>query len=202
MQESVPQLRNFCRSPGGVLFIGALILIVVPLLVAFVAMRSMAVPFDIEAAILAGADAKEYLVERHEDSRHWLPDATNCYVYDGGTWGGHVWYWSSTHESNAACFSAMQASRFRSNEMPRTLDDMQAWGHSEWQVVMNGPAQYRTDTDTSLWDVKSIRNGVYFQHVIGTSSLFFWAIDLDSHRLYHHYESGGFREAKYIPETD
>ncbi|MEP3478998.1 MAG: hypothetical protein ABJZ55_07110 [Fuerstiella sp.] len=162
----------------------------------------MAVPFDFVPVILTGRDAKNYVAERHEGSQHWLSDATDCYVYDDGTWGGHVWYWSSTHESNAACFSAMQASRFPSSDMPRTQDDMQPWEHSEWQVVMNGPAQYRPDIDTSLWDVKSISNGVYYQHAIGTSSLFFWAIDLDSHRLYHHYESGGFREAKYIAPTD
>ena len=86
--------------------------------------------------------------------------------------------------------------------MPSTLDAMLPWEFSKWQVVMNGPAQYYPDADTTRWNVRSIRNGVYFQHTVETSSLYFWAIDMDNHRLYHHYESGGFREAEYDADAD
>ena len=69
-------------------------------------------PDAFQATVLTDEAAKEYLAARHADSKPWLSSATECYVYDGGTWGGEVWYWCSSHNSNADCFEAMHASRY------------------------------------------------------------------------------------------
>ena len=127
---------------------------------------------------------------------HWMNLATDCYLWDGGTFNGTIKYWACTLPSKEKCLEAMRDS----DSDPPAIEEMKPWGHSDYLVVMNGPGFYNAHYKTELWDVTTIQRGVYFERAETDRWMTFWAIDLDRNRLYYHRESGGFPADRYEPK--
>src|SRR5688572_23694267 len=98
----------------------------------------------------------------------------DCYLFEGGNFNGENWYWSCTLPSREACFDALHDTHNRCGAPP-SENDMHPWGHSEYRVVMDGPAHYHRKLKTELWDVTSIQNGLYYERADGDRRMSFWA---------------------------
>ncbi|MEZ6035775.1 MAG: hypothetical protein R3C17_21970 [Planctomycetaceae bacterium] len=164
----------------------------------------IAVPFDFDPRdpVYLDSDAKRNYYPSNQlpklPDSHWMIQATDCYQYDGGSFNGMIWYWAGTLPDTEACFDAMRNTAVYSGSIP-TPEQMLPWSHSQFKVVMDGPAHYHADLKTELWDVTTIQNGLFFEHANGDRRMSFWAIDLDKNRYYYHYESGGFPDDRYVP---
>jgi hypothetical protein len=89
-----------------------------------------------------------------------LPDsATDFYIYDGGSFNGIIRYSSFTCGSREDCLKAFE----RLSGFDR--DRLKPYKPSMYAVVMEGPGFYSRSLQTDRWDVRGIRNGVWFEEV-------------------------------------
>lgn len=171
------------------------------ILLVFLAALRFAFPprVGLEHRIYFGDQAKREFYRSRElpllDEHHWMMLAKDCYLFDGGSFSGTIKYWSCTLPTKEKCFEAM---RDASNWTP-TAEQLKPWGHSDYRVVMDGPGFYHPSYNTELWNVNSIKTGIFYEEADRDRWMSFWAIDLDRNRLYYHYESGGFPADRYKP---
>lgn len=65
---------------------------------------------------------------------------------------------------------------------------------------MTGPGHDAAQFKTDLWDVSTIKHGIFFEEAQEDRNMSFWAIDLDRNRLYYHSEVGGFPADRDEPQ--
>lgn len=113
--------------------------------------------------------------------------ATDFYQYDGGNFGGMIYYCAFNCASIQDCWASVQVL----GAPPRS--EFRPWSPSRYKVVMDGPGFYHLRVASPAWDIGNVRRGVVYERVYGQHSrMEFYAIDFDRCRVYCHYESGGF----------
>jgi len=111
---------------------------------------------------------------------------TDAWVFDGGSFGGMIYYVSFKCDSLDDCWAALDA--FGAPDKSKFTDGIE----TRFAVNKYGPNFYWPDFDNPKWNVESITNGVFYERARGDRVMDFWAIDLDELRVYFHHESGGF----------
>lgn len=131
-----------------------------------------------------GAEALDHLMPM----RGTLPEsADDIWVYDGGNWNGVIYYLSFRCGSVEDCWAALET--LGAPDESAFHDTVK----TEYAVNWEGPRFYRGEDETEMpWEVASIRNGKSWEDADGDRRMSFYAVDLDTLRVYYHYESGGF----------
>ena len=124
--------------------------------------------------------------------------AKDFWVYEGGSFGGCVDYWTFTCGSREDCLKAVE---YLGNIR---LSDLKDWKPSQYAVVMEGSGYYSRTLKTlkklrsNPWDVRGIKNGLIYESVWGGhENMDYFAIDFDINRVFYHHESGGFPADEY-----
>lgn len=138
----------------------------------------------------SGEQAAAYLLAQDPQCSSWLTDATDCYVWDGSTYSGSKWYWTSVFPDTDKCFEVLAKSVNHCDGMPLDSDSFNPFVQSEWEDVMLGPPSNGSQQHAKPWNVVGISNAVYFEHT-SFNRLWFGLVDLDQHRIYLHYQTGG-----------
>ncbi len=111
---------------------------------------------------------------------------TDLWVYDGGSFGGMMYYVSFQCETLEDCWAAVR--EFRAPDETEFANRI----HTKFAVNQHGPSFYFKNLQHPHWDVSQIKNGVSYETNRSDEHMDFWAIDLDRLRVYFHHESGGF----------
>lgn len=125
-----------------------------------------------------------------------LPESSTAfYFFEGGSFNGIILYWSFECATLDDCWSAIVSLGGPDQS------EFNDWKTSQFAIVMNGPGFYSHELETPLWDVRTISNGASYERVEDENRrMVYFAIDFDTLRVYHHYESGGFPTEKYAIE--
>lgn len=112
--------------------------------------------------------------------------ASDFYVFDGGSFGGSIYYASFACASDDDCWAAVAALRGPDSK------DFRPVIHSEYAVNIHGPSFYWPELETEHWKISTDANGASYESAQQDRRMDFWAIDFDRKRVFFHHESGGF----------
>jgi hypothetical protein len=190
---------------------GAPVVLAIPLIVLSVRGAYSLMPAledtDQNENVYTADDAEERILQRArptagvgEIARGLPASAKDFWVFEGGSFGGCVDYWTFTCGSREDCLKAVE---YLGNIR---LSDLKDWKPSQYAVVMEGPGYYSRTLKTAKklssnpWDVRGIKNGLIYESVWGGhENMDYFAIDFDINRVFYHHESGGFPADEYDP---
>lgn len=137
-----------------------------------------------EDDIYTGKDAKEHLWHCQKDK---LPDQlSDLWVFDGGSFGGSIYYVTFRCESIEDCWQAIAA--FGAPGEALFVSGIQ----TQYAVNQHGPSFYWQHLLHPEWQLNNITNAVSYETMLDRDRMEFWAVDLDKMRVFYHRESGGF----------
>ncbi len=145
-------------------------------------------PYDSNTDFHTGEAARKRIFNLPRVKEDQVPaSATDYRLFDGGTFGGSITYWTFTCASLEDCYRAVEMMGG-----PKR-DEFQPWQATKYGVDMDGPGYYFKDFKQEFWPIRQIKNGVMVETVYGNhEGLQLNVIDLDRKMVFHHYESGGF----------
>ena len=111
---------------------------------------------------------------------------TDSWVFDGGSFGGMIYYVSFECDSVDDCWKALTA--FGAPEKSK----FEKGRDTHYAANKYGPNFYWPEFKNPKWNVATISDGMFYETARDDRDMDFWAIDLERNRVYFHHESGGF----------
>lgn len=196
LERAPPQSSRGRRWAIGLFAIGILLVLV------FQAARQIDDSSEPVSRVVESDRARRMLADDDAGmSPPWLQFMRNCFVWNGGTFGGLNLYVSCECEAIEHCWDAvLLPSQAMSHSQPLTRSRFQPWHGSKYAIVMDGPAFYETEDSkqrelcAARWTVRGMGQEAmaYEETDDDHRRIDFRAVDPEHRRFYVHCGSGGY----------